>query len=212
MPFIITWQGGLSFLFFFLFLFLFVSLSFCCCRCCCCYFFPFFPFFLLPTTYSSLVITLLLLLLKLCLLTLLLWVFLRNQVQESSKQGTQAASSAPIHHIKWWISRFRGAYRTHSASEMELFVMLVSFGLLYVTESLVLGAVRVLHVFRHFIIIIVIFIIIIIIIVVITIIINIIFITFIIIRLLEFLIKNSLLFLWGKLKVYVCFLQFLHVS
>ena len=72
--------------------------------------------------------------------------------------------------------------------------MLVSFGLLYVTESLVLGAVRVLHVFRHFIII-VIFIIIIIIIVVITIIINIIFITFIIIRLLGFLIKNSLLFL-----------------
>ena len=73
--------------------------------------------------------------------------------------------------------------------------MLVSFGLLYVTESLVLGAVRVLHVFRHFIIIIVIFIIIIIIIVVITIIINIIFITFIIIRLLGFLIKNSLVFL-----------------
>ena len=92
-----------------------------------------------------------------------------------------------------------------------------------VTESSVLGAVKVLHVFRHFIIIIgiiiiiiviiivIIIIIIIIIIVVITIIINIIFITFIIIRLLEFLIKNSLLFLWGKLKVYVCFLQFLHL-
>ena len=85
---------------------------------------------------------------------------------------------------------------------------------MYVTESSVLGAVKVLHVFRHFIIIIaiiiiiiviIIIIIIIIIIVVITIIINIIFITFIIIRLLGFLIKNSLLFLWGKLKVYVCF-------
>ena len=94
---------------------------------------------------------------------------------------------------------------------------------MYVTESSVLGTVKVLHVFRHFMIIIVIFIIIIIIIIIITIIIiiiavvftiniNIIFITFIIIRLFGFLIKNSLLFLWGKLKVYVCFLQFLHVS
>ena len=81
-----------------------------------------------------------------------------------------------------------------------------------------LGAVRVLHVFRHFIIIIVIIIIIniiiiiIIVVVVTTIIINIIFITFTITRLLWFLNKNSLVFLWGKLKVYICFLQFLHVS
>ena len=88
--------------------------------------------------------------------------------------------------------------------------MLAAFGLLYVTESSVLGAVRVLYVFRHFVIIIIfiiiiiiiititviaIVIIIIIIIVVITIIINGIFITFIIIRLLGFLIKSSLLFL-----------------
>ena len=86
---------------------------------------------------------------------------------------------------------------------------------MYVTESSVLGAVRVLHVFRHFmiiiaiiiiniiiiviiIIVIIIIIIIIIIAVVITININIIFITFIIVRLFGFLIKNSLLFLWGK--------------
>ena len=83
-------------------------------------------------------------------------------------------------------------------------MILAAFGLLYVTESSVLGAVRVLHVFRHFVIIvifiiiitiIVIVIIIIIVIVVIAIIINDIFITFIIIRLLEFLIKSSLLFL-----------------
>ena len=57
-------------------------------------------------------------------------------------------------------------------------------------------------------IIIIIIIIITIIFIVITIIINIIFITFIIITLLGFLIKNSLLFLWGKLKVLFCFLQF----
>ena len=56
--------------------------------------------FHLPTTYLSLVITLLLLLLQLCLLILPLWVFLRNQVGESSKQGIQAAWSTPIHHVK----------------------------------------------------------------------------------------------------------------
>ena len=70
-------------------------------------------------------------------------------------------------------------------------MILATFGPLYVTESSILGAVRVLHVFRHFIIIIIV----VIIVVVITIIMNIIFITFIIIRLLGFLIKNSLLFL-----------------
>ena len=63
------------------------------------------------------------------------------------------------------------AHRTYAASEVELFVILAAFGLLYVTESSVLGAVRVLHVLRHFIIIIII-----IIIVIIIIIINIIFI------------------------------------
>ena len=82
------------------------------------------------------------------------------------------------------------AHRTYAASEVELFVILAAFGLLYVTVSSVLGAVRVLHVFRHFIIIIII-----IVVVFITIIINIIFITFITIRLIGFLIKNSLLFL-----------------
>ena len=71
-------------------------------------------------------------------------------------------------------------------------MVLAAFGLLCVTESSVLGAVRVLHVFQHFVIIIVINIIIIIVAVItIIIIINI----FIIIRLLGFLIKNSLLFL-----------------
>ena len=74
---------------------------------------------------------------------------------------------------------------------------LAAFGLLYVTESLVFGAVRVLHVFRHFIIIIIIIIIIVIIIntiiVVIITLISIIVITFII-KLLGFLIKDSLLF------------------
>ena len=69
-------------------------------------------------------------------------------------------------------------------------MILAAFGPLYVTESSILGAVRVLHGFRHFIIIIVI---IVINVAVITVIINIIFIAFINIRLLGFLIKNSLL-------------------
>ena len=88
-------------------------------------------------------------------------------------------------------------------------MILAAFGLMDVRESSVLGAVRVLHVFRHFMIIIIVIIIIINIIIVIiimiiiiiiiaaviTININIIFITFIIIRLFGFFIKNSLLFL-----------------
>ena len=120
------------------------------------FFFLLFPFFYLPTTYCSLVITLLLLLLQLCLLILPLWLFLRNQVGESSKQRNQAAWSTPI---KWWLSCFRGAYMTPAVSEVELFGILVPFGLLYVTKSSVLGAVRVLNEFRHFIIIIVVIII-----------------------------------------------------
>ena len=140
-------------------------------------------------------------------------MFLRNQVGQSSKQGIQAPWSTPINYLKRLIGRFRGACRTNAVSEVELFVLLATFRLLYVTESSVLGAVRDLHVFRHSIIItviiIIIIIIIILIIVVFTIIVNI---TFIIIGLLGFLIKNSFLFLQGKLKVYVCFHQFLHVS
>ena len=59
-----------------------------------------FLFFPLPTSYLTLVITLLLLLLQLCLLILPLRVFLRNQAEESSKQGIQAAWSTPIPHFK----------------------------------------------------------------------------------------------------------------
>ena len=98
--------------------------------CSCCYFFPSFSLFLFsihPNTYLSLVITLLLLLLQLCLLILPLWVFLRNQVGQSSKQGIQEGWSTPIHHVKWWISRFRGTCRTHAASEVEPFCAISGF-------------------------------------------------------------------------------------
>ena len=56
-------------------------------------------------------------------------------------------------------------YRTNAVSEVKLFVILAAFGLLHATESSVLGAVRILHVFRHFIINIVVVVIIIIIII-----------------------------------------------
>ena len=57
--------------------------------------------FRLTNTYLSVEITLLLLLLlQLSLLILPLWVFFRNQVAESSKQGIQAAWSAPIDYVK----------------------------------------------------------------------------------------------------------------
>ena len=127
------------------------------------FFFSFHP----PTTYLSLVITLLLLLLQLCLLILPLWVFLRNQVGESSKQEIQAVWSTFIHHVKWWISHFRGTGKTYAASEVELFVILAACGSLYVTESSILGAVGVLNVFRHFMIIIIIIVIIVVVITVI---------------------------------------------
>ena len=44
---------------------------------------------------------------------------------ESSKRGIQAAWSTPNHLVKWWISCFRGVYRTLIASEMELFLILI---------------------------------------------------------------------------------------
>ena len=100
-------------------MFVFLSFGCCCYCCCCCCYFHFFPI------YLSIVIALLLLLLQLYLLILPLWVFLRNQVGESSKQGIQAGWSTPIYHVKWWKSRFRGAFRTHTASELSVILVAV---------------------------------------------------------------------------------------
>ena len=88
----------------------------------------------------------------------------------------------------YWMYRLK-AYAPYGLNEKDVYEAL---GPLHVTESSILGAMRVLHVFRHFITIIIM---IVIIVVVVTIVINMIFITFIIIRLLGFLVKNSLLFL-----------------
>ena len=140
----------------------------------------------------------------LCWLILPVQLFLRNLVVESSKQGIQAAWSTPIHHVKWWISRFRGEYRDLAASEGELFLILLKGFRPFcnVTRSSVLVIVGVLYLSLHFIFIVNI-------IVIITFIVNIIFIVFIIIRI---FIKSSLRFLWGKLTVWFCFFQFLHLS
>ena len=113
-------------------------------------------------------------LLWLLLLQLLFWIILpvqlllRNQMGESSKQGIQVAWSTSIHHVKWWINRFRGIYRALAASEARLF--LISFKglrpLCNVTRSSVLVAVGVLYLPVHFIFVIIIIIIIIVIIIV----------------------------------------------
>ena len=110
------------------------------------------------------IIIVLLSLLWLLLLQLLFWLilpvelFLRNQVGESSKQGIQAAWSTPIHHVKWWISRFRGIYRALAASEVGLFLILLKNlrPLCNVTRSSVLVIVGVLYLPLHFIVIVII--------------------------------------------------------
>ena len=142
------------------------------------------------------------------LINITVTVILEKSSGESSKQGTQGACSTPIHHVKFWISRFRGTYRTLTASEGKLFLILLK-GLrpLYkVTRSSVLVLVGVLYLPLYFIIIVVI---IFVIIINIALIVNIIFITSITIRI---FIKSSLLFLWGRFTVWFCFFQFLHLS
>ena len=92
------------------------------------------------------------------LLQLLFWLilpvqlFLRNKVGESSKQGIQAAWSTPIHHVKWWISRFRGIYQALKVSEAGLFLILLKSlrPLCNVTRSSALVAVGVLPLPLHF--------------------------------------------------------------
>ena len=136
----------------------------------------------------------------------MLQLFLTNQVRESFKQGIQAAWSAPIHHVKLWISRFRGVYRDLTASGRELFLILLKGFRPFcnVTRSSVVGccghsiSASTSYYYCY-----------IIAIITITFIVNIIFIIFIIIRI---FITSSLLFLWGKLTVWFCFFQFLQLS
>ena len=137
------------------------------------------------------IIIVLLSLLWLLLLQLLFWLilpvelFLRNQVGESSKQGIQAAWSTPIHHVKWWISRFRGTYRALAASEAGLFLILLKDlrPLCNVTRSSVLVAVVVLYLLLHFIIIVII----IVVVVIVLLILLLLLISFLLFQLLEFL-------------------------
>ena len=142
-------------------------------------------------------------------LILPLQLFLRNQVGKSSKKRVQAAWSPTIHHVKWWISRFRGIYRALIASDGVLFLILLKGfrSLCNVTRSSVLVAVGALYLPLHFIIIVII---IIVVIIDSTFIVNIIFIISTIIRT---FIKSSLLFLWwGTLTLWFWFFLFLDLS
>ena len=153
------------------------------------------------------------------LLQLLFWLilpvqlFLRNQVGESSKQGIQAAWSTPIHHVKWWISSFRGIYRALAASEAGLFLILLKDlrPLCNVTRSSVLVAVSVLYLPLHFIIIAIIIIIIVVVAIMVSLI-SLLLLISCLLFIIKIFMKSSLLFLWGKLNVWFCFFQFLHLS
>ena len=89
------------------------------------YFLYFCFFYSLSSSYNlfkfrNYIITIII---TICLLILPLQVFLRNQVRESSKQRIQGAWSTSIHHVKWWISCFRGAYHNwiHPKGEFWVF-------------------------------------------------------------------------------------------
>ena len=162
---------------------------------------------LLITTIIVLLSLLWFLLLQLLFwLILLLQLILRNKVGESSKKGIQAAWSTPIHHVKWWISHFRGIYRALPACEAGLFLILLKCiqPLRNVTRSSVLAAVGVLYLSQHFIIIVIIAVAIIVLLVYITFVVNIIF----IISIIRIFIKSSLLFFWGKFTVWFCSFNF----
>ena len=120
----------------------------------------------------------------------------KSWVGKSCKQGIQATWFTPILYVKWWISRFRGAYRNHMTSLVELFMILVnSFRPLYsLTGNSVLVVMSALDLSLHFIIFFII---------IITIIINIIFITFIINMIFE---QEQF-----KFTVWLCFIWFLCV-
>ena len=105
------------------------------------------------TTVVIVLLSLLWLLLQLLFwLILPLQLFLRNKVRESSKQGILATWSTPIHHVKWWISCFRGIYRTLVVSEAGLFLILLKSlrPLCNVTRSSMLVVVGVLYLPLHF--------------------------------------------------------------
>ena len=141
----------------------------------------------------------------------------KSSVGESSKQGIQVAWSTPIHHIKWWIIRFRGIHRALVASDGGLFLILIKGfqSLFNITRSSVLAVVGALYLSLRFIVIIIIVIIIVIVVIIVVIIINITFIIniiFVILIIIRIFIESSLLFLWGKLTVWFCFFLFLHLS
>ena len=52
-------------------------------------------------------------------------------LEKSSWGELQARNSSgmvyPYHNVKWWISRFKGAYRTHASSEVGAFCDISSF-------------------------------------------------------------------------------------
>ena len=90
-----------------------------------------FLFFHPPTIYLSLIVILLIstivivVFINIMLINITVIGVLEKLRRESFKRGIQAAWSTPNHLVKWWISCFRGVYRTLITSEMELFLILI---------------------------------------------------------------------------------------
>ena len=107
--------------------------------------FPFFIFFFIillffkPNIY---IITVIITIIIIMLINITITGILERSNGREFQIWNSSGMVYHIHLVKWWISRFRGAYKTPTASEIELFLILVKgFQSLYnVTRSLVLVA------------------------------------------------------------------------
>ena len=105
-------------------------------------FFIFFFIILLFFKPNIYIITVIITIIIIMLINITITGFLERSNGREFQIWNSSGMVYHIHLVKWWISRFRGAYKTPTASEIELFLILVKgFQSLYnVTRSLVLVA------------------------------------------------------------------------
>ena len=108
--------------------------------------FSFFIFFFIILLFFKPNIYIITVIITIIIIIMLINITITGILERSNGREFQIWNSSGmvyhIHLVKWWISRFRGAYKTPTASEIELFLILVKgFQSLYnVTRSLVLVA------------------------------------------------------------------------
>ena len=105
-------------------------------------FFIFFFIILLFFKPNIYIITVIITIIIIMLINITITGFLERSNGREFQIWNSSGMVYHIHLVKWWISRFRGTYKTPTASEIELFLILVKgFQSLYnVTRSLVLVA------------------------------------------------------------------------